>query len=1311
MGHHNRHFAGDRYALSGAWSPPTSSANFCEEDYAVTRYFAEFINTLTNLVYVFFALRYMYGRGSRGLLAPKYDFMSVSLLVLGIASFLFHATLRQNLQFGDELAMLGLVWSILQGLLTVRYSSAYDQFINISLAIIFPLFALFYIWTGKIIYHVIGFAIAIGLIILRGVYLFYWREPGFPETKVADWRIRGQIALVLMGVAYILWNIDLEFCAELRSFREQLGLPWAWLLELHGWWHILTAMSAARWMDIVNSNSAMEPLSALALSGNVLQFIESAVKLLSEARQVCHSASGITTSNKDAITVYEDFRDAAGSLLASPVRSTTVDDLAVASLAERCQELSDDLVKDLKNLQAKNPGSKREGLRIAWRALREKGELESMEKRLDRYRQQILTRIIFMMSQEQSSTFLLLKECAQINEEEAKKSREQLESLRKELLAFTQTIEQCNQSISDKLQDQEGTTAKLSELISNITSTRAKIEKEDWILGKLRFSGIRRREDAIGPALAGTYRWLLYPPRVDNPQGTEPAYDEDSSGENEIGAALWGMNRVAIRTTTGPFREDKEETELKKETRMRFLNWLESGSGIFYLSGKPGSGKSTMMKFITREKRTAEALKTWAAGKQLVFSSFFFWGSGLSMQRSIEGLYRGLLWETLKTSPELIPTVFPRLWNHSPDRFVASISDMEFSMAELEEAFLKLTNATCDLSDRCVCFFIDGLDEFEGDHWKLTRILKEWTASPSVKICVSSRPYSDFENSFVTGPEACLRLHAHTYQDMIEAAKSELENDERLSRFQPDRHDYLTLAKSAVEKANGVFLWLRLALRHLLRGIGSQYSISQLEEIIQSMPNDVSDMFRNMLDKILARPDRVRAAITLLCLSRPALRETSRHYVLYFSVLDDVLDGTIAVDELIRRTPHERYSPSKIAQRIRTTESRLRGRCEDFVDVLDNPADGEPLPIHRYVGFVHRDLREFLVKDNVVEKLYKAAGWDPAKYVGLHRYVGVVLLRMVPSLASSSGVADSLIDDFHDSETTSTEELELLLRVITLNSMANTQEVRNIWRHCTILAFREYPFSPYIERKLCYTSSGPTNISSMGMHFITTAAFYRHNEFVLRLTTKHPSILDFNQGHFLNGGASPNLKLICSIPAWDGSYWTPWTATLLSLAGIIRRGELLDVLPDILELYLSHGADPTICFAGRYLPSYKLEPMPVWRVGPGIYAHQPIEDHIQKLFDHDDWYYLTLEQVVELLEHPKKEAIRDLLRAKLASQPASTSTGNRSSKPLKIANLGLTELGNCYFFVSMIVGESKLNGLTIPDEARKRLLPTGLIPI
>ena len=144
----------------------------------------------------------MYGPGSRGLLSPAADFMSISLLVLGIASFLFHATLRHALQFGDELAMLGLAWSLLQGTLMVRQSPERARYITLGLAIVFPLVSAFYIWSGKIIYHVTAFIIMIAGIVLRGHHLFHWLQPAFPEAKRLAWRKRGRRALLLLVVGY-----------------------------------------------------------------------------------------------------------------------------------------------------------------------------------------------------------------------------------------------------------------------------------------------------------------------------------------------------------------------------------------------------------------------------------------------------------------------------------------------------------------------------------------------------------------------------------------------------------------------------------------------------------------------------------------------------------------------------------------------------------------------------------------------------------------------------------------------------------------------------------------------------------------------------------------------------------------------------------------------------------------------------------------------------------------------------------------------------------------------------------------------------
>ncbi|KAF1833032.1 hypothetical protein BDW02DRAFT_589979 [Decorospora gaudefroyi] len=241
MGHHNRHHAGGRYALSGVWGPPDSTANFCEEDYAVTRYIAEFVNALTNLAYVYFALRSMY----------RHNAMSISLLLLGTSSFLFHATLRQTLQFADELSMLGLAWTLLQAIMTVRAPSRQARYINTSLAIAFPTFSTFYVWTGKIIYHVSAFGAIIVLIVGRAHYLFHWVEPAFPRAQRARWRYRGRNALVMLLGGYLLWYVDLEYCAEMRRVREGVGVPWAWLLGLHGWWHVLTAVSASWFMDIV----------------------------------------------------------------------------------------------------------------------------------------------------------------------------------------------------------------------------------------------------------------------------------------------------------------------------------------------------------------------------------------------------------------------------------------------------------------------------------------------------------------------------------------------------------------------------------------------------------------------------------------------------------------------------------------------------------------------------------------------------------------------------------------------------------------------------------------------------------------------------------------------------------------------------------------------------------------------------------------------------------------------------------------------------------------------------------------------------
>lgn len=50
---------------------------------------------------------------------------------------------------------------------------------------------------------------------------------------------------------YFLWNIDYHLCSYVTQFKHAIGLPWAFVFELHGWWHILTGIGAYVGMALV----------------------------------------------------------------------------------------------------------------------------------------------------------------------------------------------------------------------------------------------------------------------------------------------------------------------------------------------------------------------------------------------------------------------------------------------------------------------------------------------------------------------------------------------------------------------------------------------------------------------------------------------------------------------------------------------------------------------------------------------------------------------------------------------------------------------------------------------------------------------------------------------------------------------------------------------------------------------------------------------------------------------------------------------------------------------------------------------------
>ncbi|KAG4429835.1 hypothetical protein IFR05_014686 [Cadophora sp. M221] len=87
------------------------------------------------------------------------------------------------------------------------------------------------------------------------------------------------------------------------------------------------------------------------------------------------------------------------------------------------------------------------------------------------------------------------------------------------------------------------------------------------------------------------------------------------------------------------------ESESHTRTWSNFSNWLQNGTGIYWVNGKAGSGKSTLMRYIVDHQETRRLLKFWSGNVDLDTATFFFCNNGSAEQRSYIGLLKLLLYE------------------------------------------------------------------------------------------------------------------------------------------------------------------------------------------------------------------------------------------------------------------------------------------------------------------------------------------------------------------------------------------------------------------------------------------------------------------------------------------------------------------------------------------------------------------------------------------------------------------------------------------------------------------------------------------
>ena len=359
-----------------------------------------------------------------------------------------------------------------------------------------------------------------------------------------------------------------------------------------------------------------------------------------------------------------------------------------------------------------------------------------------------------------------------------------------------------------------------------------------------------------------------------------------------------------------------------------FRNWLESGSGIFWISGKAGSGKSTLMNFLTEKQgfRTAQALKVWAGAQcRIIVAKAFFYYRGSPMEKSQQGLLQTILYQIFESCPELVETACSQRW-------LASRESAPYQQTwTFDELLLTLDTVKSLVGTRGyrLCLFIDGLDEYSGDQRDLVDLLQTLAACDHLKLCVSSRPWNVFDSAYGR-LQTTLKLEDLTRNDINTYVYG------RLSHVLQNASEFHSLAAEIVNKAQGVFLWVFLAVESLREGFDEGDTVKIMRQRVAEFPSELEDYFQVMILERIQKTYRPYAARALFmafvasgethhAMPDPP-RDLGHGFIDYWLLSNGLEESNFALD-----LPIKHCTTSDLETMARDTDRALRAYTKDFL--------------------------------------------------------------------------------------------------------------------------------------------------------------------------------------------------------------------------------------------------------------------------------------------------------------------------------------------------------------------------------------------
>ncbi|KAI0160665.1 hypothetical protein GGR57DRAFT_389579 [Xylariaceae sp. FL1272] len=414
----------------------------------------------------------------------------------------------------------------------------------------------------------------------------------------------------------------------------------------------------------------------------------------------------------------------------------------------------------------------------------------------------------------------------------------------------------------------------------NIVERDAKELRRQELFESLGFEELRRRQDNIGNAYGRTCGWLLEHPDYQEWQ------NPDSAAEHH---------------------------------------------GFLWINGKPGAGKSTLMKFLYNK-----AMRLRLSNSSTI--AFFFNARGSGLEKTSLGMYRSLLFQLLSSFEDL-QRVLDDFENHLGRRHVST----DWSIEVVQGLFSK---AVLQLGSRRVTCFIDALDECaETDVQSMIYYfehLGQIALEKSIRllICFSSRHYPYI--SILYGRRLVLENQAGHEDDL------QLYVHEAFKRF--GTNNLVNEMQSEVlRKAAGVFMWVVLVMEILSKEF-QKGRLFAMKRRLQEIPDKLSDLFRDILTRDNDNMDDLLLCIQWILFSERPL--TCEEY--YFALVS----GLTTDSDDIGRWHRDDTSADAIRRYV---SSSSKGLAE-----VTKGRGG----IAGIVQFIHESVRDFLIKDHGLRELF-----------------------------------------------------------------------------------------------------------------------------------------------------------------------------------------------------------------------------------------------------------------------------------------------------------------------------------------------------